>query len=78
MRKTDKSTRLCLVRIYHFWDNLETWKGSSIRVPIMYMYLQGQILYFGQKYVYFGSKFVKVTITTDKVLFSYQLYAADT
>ena len=37
-----------------------------------------KILYFGQKYVYFGSKFVKVTITTDKVLFSYQLYAADT
>ena len=37
-----------------------------------------KVLYFGQKYVYFGSKFVKVTITTDKVLFSYQLYAADT
>ena len=37
-----------------------------------------KILYFGQTNIYFGSKFVNVTITTDKVLFSYQLYAADT
>ena len=37
-----------------------------------------KILYFGHKYVYFSSKFVNVTATTDKVLFSYQLYAADT
>ena len=36
-----------------------------------------KIVYFGHKYVYFGSKFVNVTATTDKVLFSYQLYAAD-
>ena len=36
------------------------------------------ILHFGQKYVYFGSKFVNVAITTDKVLFFYQLCAADT
>ena len=61
-----------------FLGQLGNFEKGKAYVLISYICIyKVKILYFGHKYVYFGSKLVNVTATTDKVLFSYQLYAAD-